>query len=351
MMAAGRLLCLSGWLAAGWGLPAPQAGTSTALPTASIYGNTGLWKVLTADTLARGQAAVSASYDRVNRNPGYLTVSTVGFGGALGFRFGLEFGAYLEAHRHVLVGRADQLSFGQQALGFFGDGTPGSPPLPGELMPGSSRVPQLRSPPAPTGILTGAAGYYNLLPFAGLVGSGGAVGSVTVGAKIKILSESSGKPLGVAIHPYFSVPIHKAIDFLQTHPVGTADLQFGLDGILGKSIGNKANLYWNAGYRRIAQPAHVSVFKLAEEIPLGFGFTIPSNSSFQLIGESTAEVFVGSHTPNTTFGAEDPVDLTLGFRTYFGGSFAFSAGYRRPLNQFGGDKNGFVLNLNYLHSR
>jgi len=56
-------------------------------------------------------------------------------------------------------------------------------------------------------------------------------------------------------------------------------------------------------------------------------------------------LFLGAHTPNTTFGPEDPVDLTIGFRGDFAHRFIFSAGYRRPLNQFGGDKNGFVVNL------
>ncbi|HEX7358940.1 MAG TPA: hypothetical protein VF283_00475, partial [Bryobacteraceae bacterium] len=190
------------------------------------------------------------------------------------------------------VGRPDQLSFGQQALGFFGDKTPGSPPTSSELMPGSSLVPQLRSPPSPEGVLTGAAGYYNLLPFAGLVPSGSAAGLLSFGLKYNILSEARGNRFGLAIRPYFDVPIHKAIHFLLTHPVGTADLQFGFDGIVSKRIGNTAELYWNAGYRHIDQPAHISIYRLAEEAPVGFGLVAPRTSRFQLVMESTAEIFV-----------------------------------------------------------
>jgi len=323
----------------------PLPNTPDPDPVAGIYGNTGLWKVFTAETLRTGQASFSTWYDRIHRDPGHLTISTFGFGAAVGITDRLEAGVNFEANRHARVGQPEQLSLGQQALGFFGNRTSGSPPLPSELLPDSSRVPQLRFPPIPAGALTGAAGYYNLLPFAGLVRAGGATGLVSLGAKYSILSENTGGPFGLAVHSYLGVPIHKGIDFLLMHPVGTGDLQFGFDGIVSKNIGETAQLDWNAGYRHINQPAHVSVFRLAEEVPLGFGLTIPRTGRVVFMLESTAEVFFGNHTPNTSFGPEDPVDVTAGLRARLTRSFSFSAGYRRPLNQFGGDRNGFVVSV------
>src|SRR5262249_40876410 len=126
-------------------------------------------QVLTPDTLAPRESSVFVAYDRIHRNPGSLQVSTINVGAAVGITGRLEFSTVLEANRRVVVRRPEQLSFGQQALGFFGDKTPGSPPLPEERVAGSSSMAQLRSPPTPDGTLTGAAGYYNLLPFAGLV--------------------------------------------------------------------------------------------------------------------------------------------------------------------------------------
>src|SRR5207247_4766778 len=190
----------------------------------------------------------------------------------------LAAGVNLETNLHARVGQPEQFSLGHQALGFFGNRTSGSPPLPSELLPDSSRVPQLRFPPIPAGALTGAAGYYNLLPFAGLVRAGGATGLVSLGAKYNIVSEDTGGPLGLAVHSYLGVPIHKGIDFLLMHPVGTGDLQFGFDGIVSKNIGETAQLDWNDGYSQMNQPAHVSMFRLAEEVPLGFGLTITRNS-------------------------------------------------------------------------
>jgi hypothetical protein len=328
----------------------PQPEQRPALQLATIYGNTGLWKVFSADTLPRHQYAASAWYDRINRNPGELVVSTFGFGGSIGLTGRLELGISLEANRDVMTGRPDQLSFGQQARGLFGNKTPGSPPLASELMPGSSKVPQLRSPATPNGMLTGAAGYYTLYPFAGLVSSGSAMGDVLLGLKVKLLSESNGAPFGLAIRPYFDLPIHKAITFLETHPVGTADLQGGFDGIVSKNVGDVAEVFLNAGYRYISQPVHVSVFRLAKDVPLGFGIVAPRSTRIQFVAESTADIFVGAHTPNTTFGPEDPVDLTIGSRAGFLHRLNVSAGYRRPLNQFGGNKNGFVISLGFSSS-
>jgi hypothetical protein len=315
--------------------------------TASESGNTGLWKVLTASTLAPRKTSFSVWYDRTNRNPGDLTISTTGFSAAYGIDDRFEFGVSLEANKRVLVGRQDQLSFGQQALGLFGNQTPGSPPLLDELVSGSSRMPQLRSPAVSVGALTGTAGYYNLLPFAGLVSEGAGIGQVTVAVKWKVLEQSAEAPLGLAVRPHFDVPIRKGIDYLLTHPVGTADLQYGFDGILSRSFGDVAEFYLNAGYRHIDQPVHVSVVQLANEAPLGFGLNVPRTSRIQFVGEATAEVFIGGHTPNTTSGAEDPVDLTGGLRFDVTPRLILRAAYRRPVNQFGGDKNGFVVSASF----
>src|SRR5262249_44262831 len=160
-------------------------------------------------------------------------------------------GSIFEANKHVSVGRQEQLSFGQQALGLFGNQTPGSKPLPSELMPGSTWIAQLRSPPTTTGALTGAAGYYNLLPFAGLVPAGGGVGKVSLGLKFRIA-------WGLAVRGHFDIPIRKGIDQMFLHPTTTADLQYGFDGLLTRTIRGAMDLHLNVGFRHINQPAHVS---------------------------------------------------------------------------------------------
>jgi hypothetical protein len=323
----------------------PCAG-QTSRPVSSIQGNTGLWKVLSAETIPSRQASFAISYDRSHFNPGELVTGTITVSAAVGLTSRLEGAIAVEANRYVRVGLPEQLSFGQQALGLFGQKIPGSPPLPSELMPGSSRVPQLRSPPTAGGKLTGQAGYYNLLPFAGLVEAGNAAGYVTIGAKYKVLSQSRSMPLNLAAHSYFSVPIHKAIDYLMTHPVGTADLHFGVDVIASRNIAETADIYWNAGFRHISQPAHASVFRLSDELPLGIGFSIPSSGRIHFVAESVAQVFIGSHTPARTFGPADPVEVAAGLRINVVAPVDLSVAYQR-LVQSGGNNNGFVVSLSF----
>jgi hypothetical protein len=207
-------------------------------------------------------------------------------------------------------------------------------------------VPQLRSPPDAAGTLTGAAGYYNLLPFAGLVSAAGAEGLVSLSAKYRLFQENDGFPIGLAVHSYFSVPIHKGIDFLLEHPVGTADLQFGFNGIVSKNIGT-AQVHGNAGYRHISQPAHASVFRLADVVPIGFGLILPREGRIEFIIEVTAEDFIGRHTANTSFGPESPVDIAAGFRTQLARGLGFSAGYQRAVAHSDGNPNGFILSMTY----
>ncbi|MBI4474357.1 MAG: hypothetical protein HY646_16930 [Acidobacteria bacterium] len=311
-----------------------------------IYGSSGLWKVLTAETIPARRISFATSYERQHRNPGDLAITTLRAGAAAGITDRLEGAVHIETYRHVRVGLPEQLSFGQQALGFFGEKIPGSPPLPSERMPGSSRVPQLRSPPAPAGVLTGRAGYYNLLPFAGLVETAGAPGLVTLSAKYNLLAEARNAPLGFAVHSYFSIPIYKGIEYLMRHPVGTADLHFGVDLIASKEIGDTAQVHGNAGFRHISQPAHASVFRLSDELPLGVGVVIPRSSRLQFVMESTAEVFVGNHTPNTTFGPADPLDITAGLRVHLDRSFTVNAGYQRLIPSESG-KHGFAISVSY----
>jgi outer membrane protein OmpA-like peptidoglycan-associated protein len=312
----------------------------------TIYGNTGLWKVFNATNLPPGTASFNVWYDRINRNPGFLTISTVGVSGAVGLTNWLEFGANFEINKHILARRQDQLSFGQQALGLYGTQTPGAAPFLNELVP-VSVIPQLRFPATRTGAFNGTAGYFNNLPWIGSsLGSNG-VGTVGLGLKFKVLSEDEGNPLGVAVRAYADIPTHRNVAFLLHRPTQTGDWVIGSDVIATKYIGQMAELNLNAGIRAYEAPGEARQLLLSDEVPLGFGLLIPRNTRIQAMGEVTADVFFGSHIPSTTFDARDPVDATVGFRAFPIPELAVSAGYRHTLNQFGGDKNGFVADISY----
>lgn len=316
-------------------------------PLATVYGNTGLWRVFSADNLPQHQVAFNVWYDRINRNPGFLTISTVGVSGAVGITDWLELGMNFEINKRILARRQDQLSFGQQALGFFGNKTPGSPPLLTQLMPGSNIMPQLRFPATPMGVLGGTAGYFNNLPWVGSSLQGNGVGTVTMGIKLNPLSEERGNLFGLSFRGYAVIPTHRATAFLLNRPVQTGDWSFGSDIILSKYVGDIAELDLNAGYRAYQGPGESRQIQLSDEVPLGFGITIPRKTRLQVMAEVNADVFVGDHTPSTSFGPRDPVDGTIGFRAWLTKSLALSGGYRHPFNQTGGDKNGFIADLSY----
>jgi outer membrane protein OmpA-like peptidoglycan-associated protein len=314
-------------------------------PTASLSGNTGLWKVHSAENLRPKEAAFSVWVDRINRNPGDLRLTTIGFGGGVGITRHIELGINFEVNRRVSVGNPYELSFGQQELGFFGLGGVNARPFPNERIPGSLEMPQLRTPATPTGALSGSAGYFNNAPFA-TSGSRDGVGNVNVGLKVNLLDERDGDSFGVGFRTYVVVPTHRSLSYLRFRPTQTGGWQFGNDLLVSKNAG-MATLYGNAGFRAVASPDDARAVQLSDVVPLSFGIELPRQTRFQFLGELGSEIFVGNHTPNTSKDSLNPVDITVGLRAFINRYLNFSGGYRHPLNMSGGDKNGFVFQLGY----
>src|SRR2546427_10747005 len=139
-----RRMCSGCCVVGALGASDPLPNTPDRDPEAGIYGNTGLWKVFTAETLRTGQASVSTSYDRIHRDPGHLTVSTFGFGAAVGITDRLEAGVNFEANRHARVGQPEDLSWGRRAPAFFGNMPSVQRPLLSGLLLETSRGRHLR---------------------------------------------------------------------------------------------------------------------------------------------------------------------------------------------------------------
>lgn len=340
-----RLFALTGILLAAVAAEA-QNESRFLKPVASLSGNTGLWKVHSPDSLMPKQLAFVVWYDRINRNPGEMRVTTLGFGGAAGITDWLELGINFEVNRRISVGDPAQLSFGQQRLGLFGLGGPDAPPFITELAPGSAAMPRLRAPATRTGALTDAAGYFNNAPFASF-GSRNGVGPVNVGLKFSLMSEEDGAPLGAGFRTYGVLPTHRSFSYLRSRPTQTGGWQWGTDFLGSKKLGEIATLYGNAGYRGVQSPDGGRVVQLSDVIPLSVGLEIPRETRVQFLGEVGSELFVDDATANTSPDSENPVDLTVGMRAFLNRYLHLSAGYRRPLNMSGGAKNGFVFTLGY----
>ena len=168
--------------------------------------------------------------------------------------------------------------------------------------------------------------------------------ALSQGPQIQDTLGKLGRTVRAGFTPYFSVPIHKGIDFLMTHSLlGTADLQFGLDGP-PQELREWQMFTGTRATCTLASPL----------TPVCFGFEMrylsvlvsPHRSGrVRLIAESTAEVFIGEHTPNSTAGSQNPVDITVGAQISIAESVVIGGGYRRLVNQAAGNRDGFVLSF------
>jgi outer membrane protein OmpA-like peptidoglycan-associated protein len=323
-------------------------------PQPSLWGYPGLWKTVGAGGLPARSFGGAGWVDRINRNPGYLTITTFGTSGFYSFsqRFALDY--QVNINRRVLVRRADQLSFGQQRLTRFGKGGCREPNcfptylLPTVTFPGQL-IPYLRDPH--TGVLLNTAGFYNGAPWASALSQNG-LGEVVLGGHVTLLDFSESRKFAVGLRPYVFIPTRQGLKQLQESGAQTGSFQYGADLLLEGRAGKAAGLYANAGLRHVTdpRPGGQRQFGLYNTVPVSFGVNIPRTSRLQLLAEYTAGFFFGRGTPDDGLGTA--TDGTVGFRAYPVNWLAFSAGYRHTLNhsQFGGDKNGFVgqLSVSYL---
>jgi len=313
-------------------------------PTASEYGVTGLWKVISADTPPARSFGLTTFIDRINRNPGQMTITTIGEGLFFSPHDRVELGVQVNLNRRVLARRQDQLSWGQAYLfgrGFSG-GCPGCPILQAPVAMPGLLIPQLRN--TQTNALTGRAGYYPLLPYV-LNRSSNGVAEVVVSGKVNFLSENRGDKVSVALRPWIAIPTHISQEDLFNVGNQTGEVAAGMDLLISKNVGN-AGLHFNGGFAYFPDSKKRAglILNQPNMIPLKVGLNIPRTTRLQFIGEITSEIMAGG-TSRTSIDSGNPVDITGGFRAYPWNWMAFTAGYRHTLNQFGGDKNGFVATV------
>ena len=105
-------------------------------PMPSLFGFPGLWKTIGADALPAGSFGATGWMDRINRNPGHLTITTSGASWFASLHRRVALAGQFNANRRILVRRADQLSFGQSTLRQLGKGGCPEPNcLPTNLLP------------------------------------------------------------------------------------------------------------------------------------------------------------------------------------------------------------------------
>jgi outer membrane protein OmpA-like peptidoglycan-associated protein len=286
-------------------------------------GGLGLFTLETADLLPRKGFAAAGYANKFSREPGSITVFNLGWNVSVGLKDRLNLFLDWEPYRRIHVSRPGRLSL--------------DAPL---------ANPQFDSTIYRELVLGGRPGYVEDYPFA--FANTGGIGDITVGLKYALTQESKGDPISLAVRTDFHIPTRTALSDLLADGVQSGTFNFGLHGILSKTWRDTLLSTFNIGYRWARDPRFggLRALQQADQFDVGAGFLLFPQNRLQFMNEYSGIVFNGPHTPNTTFGARDPVDGVWGLRWYPTRNMAFDAGYRYMLNLGQhGDRSGFVFKL------
>jgi len=301
------------------------------VPMPATSGTIGLFTVETGETLPARGFSFSTYVNKFSRNPGSVSVLNVGLDFGVGITDWLTFYAGVDPHRHTHIGNPSELSLNTNPF----DPT-NHPAFPNSVNPTIYR--RLCSTCLP--------GYVEDYPLA--FRNDGGIGEVTVGFKLGILSERRGHPVSLGVRNDFIIPTRSTLNDLLENGTQSGQFNYAFTVSLSKTWGNAATLTGNGGYRFTRDPrsngAHL--MNQADQVRVGAGLVFFPQSRVQLMQEYTGIIFTGTATPNTTFGARDPVDGVWGVRLYPWRSVALDVGYRYMLNlQDVHDRHGFVVKL------
>lgn len=299
--------------------------TSKWVPMASASGGLGLFTIDSGETIARHGLSFDVDANKFSRNPGSITVLETGWSIGYGVTDKLTAIFQWNVHNHVHVDNPAELSLDSGTGAQYGNTIYNS------LVPG------------------GTPAYVEDFPFA--YTKNGGVGNIDIGAKYGLLSESRGDQLSLALRGDIFVPTVTSIPNLLVNQSqsGALDFQFGAD-VTKSVLDDELELTGDMGYRVTRDPGpefnNSPALTRADQMNAGFGFLMFPQSRVQVMSEYTATVFVGAHTPDTTFGARDPIDTVWGLRLYLTQMAAMDIGYRYMINLPDVlDRNGFVVKL------
>jgi outer membrane protein OmpA-like peptidoglycan-associated protein len=292
-------------------------------PVPATSGALGLFTVESGETLPQGSFSTSAYVNKFSRNPGSVSILNLGFN--IGYAFWDRFTVYAgwEPYRHLHLGSPAQLSLRTPLNNPQFDST-----IYRRLGPGLN--------PA----------YVEDYPLANA--NNGGFGEVTIGLKFGLLSEKKGNPFSLAIGNTFVIPTRTKLTDLINNSSQSGAFNDLVTLSMSKTFGNAAMLAANVGYRFTRDPRSLGVVEMnqADQWRFGVGMLFLPDRRIQPMMEYTGVVFKGTATPNTTFGARDPIDGVWGLRLYPWKSVAFDFGYRYMLNMRDvNDRSGFVVKI------
>jgi PKD domain len=297
-------------------------------PMLATTGTIGVFTVETADTLPKGGFGFSAYGNKFGRMPGSTTVFQLGVDVSYGLTDWLNIYGGFNPYGHTHSGIPSELSLSNENSGF--------PLFSSTIFP---IVPVATTP-----------GYVEDFPFA--ANNNGGVGEVTVGLKFGLLSERRGAPVSISMRNEVIIPTWGNTRRLLMDGTQSGEFNDMFSMAVSKQWSNVVTATWDVGFRFTRDPRGEDgnpLFNLADQFRTGAGLIFFPESRFQPMSEYTGIVYIGhklQQTPDTTFGARDPVDEVVGFRVYPWKNIAFDIGYRYMLNLKGAnDRHGFVIKM------
>jgi outer membrane protein OmpA-like peptidoglycan-associated protein len=294
--------------------------TETRPATTTASGDTGIWFVPTAETLAPKKWSFSAYRVNVDFQPGFTDVSNwpITFGAGVGERMEL-FGAV------TAVNRIDR---------------------------------DLR----PLFTVPDGGGVVNEYPLVRDGWTGNQFGDVWIGAKFNVMSEYRQAPAAFAFRAMVKLPTAS-----DDNGAGTGKPDFALDAIVSKEVNERVELSGFGGFIVRGDP---DLFDLSNGIRWGFGAAMPTRRNLRITAELHGEVYTDKDVMLTgaqpaVIGAipivstqKNPVNATIGLTWLSRGGMFAGAGLNWNLgldgrSAFGsfddetGDALGFQVRVGY----
>jgi outer membrane protein OmpA-like peptidoglycan-associated protein len=306
-------------------------------PMPATTGTLGAFTIETGETLPKKAFTLSAYVNQFDRAPGDLKITNVGWDVGVGLTNRLTAFVGWIPYAHIHVGAPFLLS----------EGSPTTNP---EFDRSIYRL------PFPS--VSNRPSYSEDYPYA--FTSNGGIGEVSVGAQFGLLSERRGNPFTLSVGDTAFIPTKTSLPDLLQNQVQRGAFSDLISVAASKNIHHIVDWAFNFGYLFTRDPRFSGLtltngeplgtdtpVHLADEIRVGTAMIFFPEKRFQIIKEESGIIYVGTHTPNMTYGPRDPVDGVYGVRIYPTHNVAIDIAYRYELNlsQNTGDRHGFVAKL------
>ncbi|MGH9792482.1 MAG: Ig-like domain-containing protein [Candidatus Acidiferrales bacterium] len=298
----------------------------------STVGGLGFFTQESGETMPKGSFSFAGYADKFSRMPGHTTVLNLGWNLAIGFHDRFNVLLQWNPYRYLKAQRPNQLSLNAPAGFPLFDNT-----IYRSLMP----------------LIGTAPGYVEDYPFVNR--NDGGLGDIRLGVRLGVAQERLGNPLNMSIGYDFFIPTQTQLADLLDNQTQLGTFSHGPRASASRTWNDWLMSTLDFSYRFTRDHkfgAPTPAFRMADQTRIGIGFLLFPQSRLQIINEYSALIFVREATPNTTFGARDPIDTIAGMRLYFTklNNLALDAGYRYMLNLGShGDRHGFVIKLGFTH--